>query len=144
MGTLYKNFGLAMLTGLVVCQSVLAADPSHNLKSLEANAGLLKAKGDYRQAAHLFSDAAALAEKERLPTKHREIALCRETEAEVLAGEILIAEPHLVELLKLVKANKCCPVESDLAIWMVDLAKAYQNYPDQKKRSGCLERACYI
>src|SRR5262249_48772919 len=46
--------------------------------------------------------------------------------------------------LKLVKEQKKCPVDSDLAIWMVDLAKTYQNYPNQRLRLGCLERACYI
>jgi hypothetical protein len=144
MRILYGIVALTMLLILISSVSAAAAEPRNSWTSLEANGGLCKAKGNYLQAASLFGEAAALAEKEQLPIKYREIALCRETEAEVLANKILVAEPHLKELLTLVKAHKCCPVESDLAVWMVDLAKTYQEYPNPGMRLGCLGRACYI
>jgi hypothetical protein len=124
--------------------SVAAANPIESWKSLVATGGQSKARADYLNAARLFAEAVALAEKQKLPVKYKEIALCRQTEAEVLANRIPVSEPHLIELLRLVKAQKRCPVEDDLAIWMVDLAKTYQTYPNSRLRGGCLERACYI
>jgi tetratricopeptide (TPR) repeat protein len=122
----------------------LGLDPVESWKTIVANGGQAKAIRNYAEAARLFTEAVSLADRAKLPIKYKEIALCRETESEILDSKVDLAERHLIELLKLVKEQKKCPLDDDVAIWMVDLAKTYQDYPNPRLHSGCLERACYI
>jgi len=120
--------------------------PFQEWQNLMVEGSSYKLKGKYERAVWFFTKGVDLAREKKLPAKCLPIALCRETEAEVLNTQLVSADIHSKEIIQLVKQqSEAKTLESEISVWLVDLANAYQNYnKDPRDREDCLKHACLL
>jgi tetratricopeptide (TPR) repeat protein len=134
-----------ILLCIVFPVAVLAATPLDRWHTFVADGASNESKGEHETAIGSFALAAAEAEKNKLPVKFLEIALCRQTEVEILANQVAKAEPHYQHLVSLVKADKLSgSLDPEVGVWLVDLADTYQARLNPKIREDCLKHACQL
>lgn len=104
-----------------------------------------KTTQSYTQAAQLYEQAASYAQLNKLPNRCFEMALCRQTTAEVLANLIPHANAHCDQLMTLVaKEQANNTLDPDLEIWVLNLVNAYQNNVSPRTREQCLLKVAQI
>ncbi len=104
-----------------------------------------KSVQSYIQAAQLYEQAANYAQQNRLPDRCFEMALCRQTAAEVLANSIARANADCDKLMPLIgreKANNT--LDPELEVWVLNLANAYQAHTEPRTREQCLLKLSQI
>jgi hypothetical protein len=142
---LFFSLPFWMLLCIVFPVAALATAPLDRWHTLVADGASNESKGEHETAIGSFALAAAEAEKSKLPVKFLEIALCRQTEVEILANRVAKAEPHYERLVSLVKADKLSgSLDPEVGVWLVDLADTYQARLNPKIREDCLKHACQL
>lgn len=114
-------------------------------KSLLSQGDLCETKHQHRKAIETFDQAANFAERNKLPSKCLELALCRQAAVEVQANAIASANEHCDKLMTLVAREKATnTLDPDLEVWILNLANAYQANLTPLTREQCLIKLCAI
>ena len=114
-------------------------------KSLLSEGDLCETKHEHQKAIQTFDQAANFAERNKLPSKCLELALCRQAAVEVQANKIAHANAHCDKLMGLVAREKASnTLDPDLEVWILNLANAYQANLNPSTREQCLQKFCMI
>jgi tetratricopeptide (TPR) repeat protein len=114
-------------------------------KSLLSEGDLCETKHEHQRAIQTFDRAANFAERNKLPSKCLELAVCRQAAVEVQANKIAQANAHCDKLMGLVAREKASnTLDPDLEVWILNLANAYQANLNSPTREQCLQKLCLI